>query len=235
MSIPKFYSAINYDFQPISYWSPEANPLEVALRNVKGRNRREMIRDYYSRGLLPTLSENLLRDTLDEETRRSIGQIHPSFMGGEYLPDWGRHEVEIGRIELESTTNDVISVRARSRGGRIEYSIRDEYGSEFTIPQRTSIRPFSLRELIRFLDRVEQIGATDQCKFGFILSFNQCNLECGTELSTLEDFTRVESGFYPELGLHYARVINEWYESRLTEFEAQERKDSLAGEKRRVC
>jgi hypothetical protein len=130
----KLHRAINYDFQPISYWLPEPNPLEAALRNVKGRNRREMIREYYSRGLLPTLSENLLRDTLNEDTRGSIGQIHRSFMGGEYLPDCRYHEVEIARIELESTTSDVISVRARSRGERIEYSICDEYGSEFILP-----------------------------------------------------------------------------------------------------
>jgi hypothetical protein len=147
-------------------------------------------------------------------------------MGGEYLPDCGRHKVETGRIQLESTTSDVISIRARSRGGRIEYSICDEYGSEFMLPQKTSIRPFSLRELIRFLDRVEQIGATDHCKLGFVLSFNQCNLECGAELVTLEDFTRVESDIYPELGLHYARVIDEWYEACLTELAAQKRKDS---------
>jgi len=41
--------------------------------------------------------------------------IHPSFMGGEYLPDYRRDEIEIARIELESTTSDVISVRARPR------------------------------------------------------------------------------------------------------------------------
>ena len=226
MSIPRLYSAINYDFRPISYWSPAANPLEVALRNVKSRSRREMIRDYYSRGLLPALSENLLRDTLDEDTRRSIGQIHPSFMGGEYLPDCGRHEVEIARIELESTTSDVISVRARSRGKRIAYSICDEYGSEFILPQRTSSRPFSLRELIRCLDSIEQKDATGECKFGFVLSFNQCNLECGASLDSLEDFTRVESSFYPDLGLHYARAIDEWYEACLTALAAQKRKES---------
>jgi hypothetical protein len=69
MSTPKFYSAINYDFRPDFYWLPARSPLEAALRNVKGRNRREMIRDYHSDGLLPALSDNLLRDTLDEDTR----------------------------------------------------------------------------------------------------------------------------------------------------------------------
>jgi len=115
MSIRKFYSAINYDFRPETYWAPTRNPLEAALRNVKGRNRREMIRDYHSKGLLAALSDDLLQDTLDEDTRRSLDLIHPSFMGGEYLPDYRRDEIEIARIELESTTSDVISVRARPR------------------------------------------------------------------------------------------------------------------------
>ena len=111
----KLYAGTDYDFRPESYWGPARSPLEAALRNVKGRNRREMIRDYYSRGLLPALSDNLLRDTLDEDTRRRLDLIHPSFMGGEYLPDYRRDEIEIARIELESTTSDVISVRARPR------------------------------------------------------------------------------------------------------------------------
>src|SRR6516165_5648992 len=94
MSVPKFYPAINYEFRPDSYWGPVASPLEAALRNVKGRNRRQMIKDYYSKGLLPALSDDLLQETLDEDKRNSLDRIHPSFMGGEYLPDYGRDEVE---------------------------------------------------------------------------------------------------------------------------------------------
>ena len=94
MPVPKYFPSINYDFRPNSYWGPAASPLEVALRNVKGRNRRQMIRDYHAKGLLPALSDDLLRETLDEGTRRSLDRIHPSFMGGEYLPDYHRDEVE---------------------------------------------------------------------------------------------------------------------------------------------
>ena len=118
MPVPKYFPSINYDFRPNSYWGPAASPLEAALRNVKGRNRRQMIRDYHTKGLLPALSDDLLRETLDEGTRRSLDRIHPSFMGGEYLPDYRADEVEIARIELESTTSDVISVRARPRDRR---------------------------------------------------------------------------------------------------------------------
>jgi hypothetical protein len=41
-------------------------------------------------------------------------------MGGEYLPNYGRQEVEIARIALASTASDVISLRARPSGSRIK-------------------------------------------------------------------------------------------------------------------
>jgi len=69
--------------------------------------------------------------SLDDESRRSLGQIHPTFMGGEYLPNYRRQEVAIARIELESTTSDVISLRATSAGALIKYSLVDEYETEF--------------------------------------------------------------------------------------------------------
>jgi hypothetical protein len=217
MSLSKVYPAINYDFQPISYWSPAANPLDVALRNVKGRNRREMIRDFYTEGNLEALCDELLSDTLEGEVRDSIGRIHPSFLGGEYLPNYTRHEVEIARIELESTTSDVISIRARPRGKRIEYSVCDEYESEFTLPQRTSSHPFSLRKLIWFLDDVEHREFDPSWnRFGFVLSYNQCNLDCGCPLEELKNFTHVTSDFYPGLSVHYAKTVADWYYVRQT-------------------
>jgi hypothetical protein len=125
------YAGIDYNFRPDSYWAAPANPLEVALLNMKGQRRRQMVRDYYAAGKLEELGDNLLSDSLDDEARNCLGFIHPTFMGGEYLPDCGRRELEIVRIELESTTYDVISLRARPVGSRIRYSVVDEYKSEF--------------------------------------------------------------------------------------------------------
>jgi hypothetical protein len=219
----KLYPGINYQFRPESYWAPARNPLEAALRNVKGRNRREMIRDYHEAGTLDQLGESLLADTLDEQSRKNLGLIHPTFMGGEYLPDYGRSEVEIARIELESTTNDVVSLRARLSGTRIKYRMVDEYQTEFRLPQQTSSRPFSLGKLIRFLDSVEQVDNSEPswAQFGFVLLHNQCNLECGSDLEGLRDFTRVESDYYPDLAAHYTEAIEEWYHARLAERSAE--------------
>jgi hypothetical protein len=222
MKATKLFAGIDYQFRPESYWAPVCSPLEAALRNVKGRLRREMITDYYKAGVLEQLHPNLLADELSDNKRESLGGIHPQFMGGEYLPNYGRSEVEIARIELESTTYDVISLRARPSGSRIKYRFVDEYQTEFRLPQQTSARPFSLGELVRFLDSVEQVDDSEPswAQFGFVLLYNQCNLECGSDLEGLRDFTRVESDYYPDLASHYSQAIEEWYQARLAELAA---------------
>ena len=64
-------------------------------------------------------------------------------MGGEYLPGYRRNEVEIVRIELDSTTSDVISLRARPIGRkrpRIVYTLVDEHQTELRLAQSSTIR-----------------------------------------------------------------------------------------------
>jgi hypothetical protein len=122
-----------------------------------------------------------------------------------------RHETEIARIELESSTSDAISLRARPVGSRIGYSLVHEYGSEFILPQRASRRPLSLGQLICFLDSIQTVPSDPSWdRFGFILSFNQINLEWGADLEELQNFTQVYSDQYPELAAHYSRKIAEW-------------------------
>jgi hypothetical protein len=203
----KHYAGINYGFRPECFWAHASDPQQAILCNIKGRRRREMILDYYVAGKFEELFDELLKDSLDDEARNRLGQIHPTFMGGEYLPNYGRCELEIARITLESTTSDVISLRARPAGSRIKYHLVDEYQIEFGLSQQTSSRPFSLRELIRFLDSLEHPGADVSWKrFGFVLWFNQCNLDCGTDLEILRDFTSISSDHYLEFASHYGQV-----------------------------
>jgi hypothetical protein len=210
---PKFYAGNDYDFRPESFWAIASSPLEAALRNVKGQNRREMIRENLLADNLDAIPDYLLNESLDDEARVSRGQIHPMFMGGEYLPDYGDCEVEIARIELKSTTYDVISLRACPFGSRIKYSLVDEYETEYRLPRQTSSQPFSLLELIRFLDSVEQPDLSDQrwSRFGFVLSFNESCLGCGADLEDLRDFTRLDSDYYPALATHYFQELEQWY------------------------
>jgi putative SOS response-associated peptidase YedK len=76
---PKLYAGIDYEFGPQPFWTAASDPLAAILRNVKGRNRREMIRDYYAAGKLGQLSDEL------------CGQIHnkmPVILPEEYRQKW---------------------------------------------------------------------------------------------------------------------------------------------------
>jgi hypothetical protein len=44
-------------------------------------------------------------------------------------------------------------------------------------------------------------------QFGFVLSFNQGNLECGSDLENLKDFTRIESDVYQELECLHSMIF----------------------------
>src|SRR4051812_5363179 len=73
-----------------------------------------------------------------------LGNLHPAFLGGAFLDDALPGEVEIARIELRSTTADVMSVRARPAGDGIAYRIVDEYEDEWRIPRDESAQPLTL-------------------------------------------------------------------------------------------
>ena len=83
----KKFRGIRYIFRPKSYWD-DSDPLKAILKNVKGEKRRQMLIDYWNAGHLEKLNATLLQDELGTEERRSLGRIHPSFMGGEYLPGY---------------------------------------------------------------------------------------------------------------------------------------------------
>ncbi len=101
--------------------------------------------------------QDILKPSLDNEERAAVGAIHPWFMGGEYLPDFLRSEVEIGRVTMKSTTMDVISIRARPLRRRISYRIVDEYGDlweddHYVMRPKTSKSPLRLNQLIAAID-----------------------------------------------------------------------------------
>lgn len=204
----KAYGGIDYSFRPLSYWV-EGDLLQSVLRNVKGENRRQMILDYAAQGRLEDLAQDLLKGEIDETTRQRLGRIHPSFMGGEYLPSYLPREVEIARICLQSTTSDVISLRARAiPRGKIAYRVVDEYEAVFELPIPTSKSPLTLAELIRQFDD----GNMDDDVFesgGLSLGYNIMNSTDGRR-ADLRHFTRISSTIYPQLLEHYEQVFEEW-------------------------
>ena len=140
----KRYRGIKYSFRPDNYWYDET-VLQAILRNVKGTERRKMIKVFYEQGVFQELEETFTKTSLTDEERKGLANIHPMFMGGEYLPEYNNQETEIARIELRSTLADVISIRAKTDGDDISYSVVDEYDeSEFGLPFDTSIGPLTL-------------------------------------------------------------------------------------------
>lgn len=219
----KRYKGINYSFRPASYWD-DNEILTSLLRDVKGTERRRLIRQHWENGTLEQLPEALLLSELSPELRAFLGRVHPALMGGEYLPEYDPAETEIARLELRSTTSDVVSIRAFPLGDEIGYRIVDEYGEKFELERESSARPFSLRELIRFIDGSRHPDASS----GLALGYNDVNLDCGVDLETLYDFTSVSSDIYHQLSNHYHQVYGDWYEEKLAEREARERNNEGA-------
>lgn len=230
-------SFIDLQFRPQSYWD-SAEPLTAILGNIKGENRRQMARDFIAGSASEVLGEidsDLLADTVDDGIRRELGRLHPSWMGGEYLPDYLPGEVEIARIVLASTTQDVISIRARRRRGgiRILYRIVDEYqdspGNPWTCRPRSSARPLTLGQLVQLIDHA---GHEDLNPDGRSLTDNLCELQEGCDPGDLLSFVTLDSEWYPELSAYYRWRAQRWVNAKRRELDADEEEedDDDAGE-----
>jgi hypothetical protein len=156
-------TGIDLDYRPVSYfWAAERGI--TLLSDIKGAERRKLYARALEAGQGAAVPGELFADALTEEERQGLGRIHPAFMGGEYLPDRSQQEVEIARITIASTTQDVTCVYARQVGNRIHYRVVDEYeGMTLEEPAtRTSSRPLKLKELVAFfLKRWDLIACLD--------------------------------------------------------------------------
>lgn len=199
------------NIRPESYWSHN-DPLAQILAGVSGKARRAMIKDFWEAGNLEQMEDALLNDELEPEQRTRLGQIHPFFMGGEYLPQRLAGEVTIARIDLESTTYDVIELRARPlHDGRIKLRWVDEYDSEFSHKPYPDVidQPFSFKEIKDF---IRSTRPHPDLEAPLPLAYNVGNLTWGTsgEAENLRCFTRFSSEFYPELASWAKEAVNAW-------------------------
>ena len=176
---------IDISYRPETYFGPISLAKHVKTRD-KGQVRRDLAESLAGKGrggLLP----GLLAEDLGEEDLSSWGKIHPSCLGGEFLPRFKRLETEIARVVLRSVTCDVTSVYARRLKSRIAYCVVDEYGGETLTARtrRTALRPLSLKELVDFLLR--------GWPFLEVLGMN-----FGSDTKRMLGFFRGESAFYPD-------------------------------------
>ena len=199
------YDGIDYSYAPESYWV-DSSIRQSILRNIKGTERRKLVDEALRNGNFDQIEDELIKSEVSYELRNSLGAIHPHLMGGEYLPSYLDGETEIARIELQSTTSDVISIRARGLDGLIYYRIVDEYNGEFILSSETSQKPFTLEELVHFVENSSLCGLSGPLH----LAYNEYNLECMDSREELRDFTSISSDIYSDLHNHFDRVFDDW-------------------------
>jgi hypothetical protein len=211
-------NSYDFNYRPRSYWGPQDLETHYGSR-AKGELRRRTGLGLLAEGISDA---GILAPSLAEEERRAAGAIHPWFMGGEYLPDFLPTEVEIARVTLQSTTMDVISIRARHTKHRIKYRIVDEYEEDFcgedryTLKPKTSVRPLTLKALI---DLIDISGLVDGPRDG--------NYENGMiAAEEIYDFATVSSAFYPALGVWFDQANEEWLCRENDKIEMQEREEA---------
>jgi len=225
-----FDSEFDFSFRPDSYW-PQTPTEETVLAGIKGTARRDVARRALEGEELVRLGDDalyegamefVLQEELSEAERQSWGSIHPAMMGGEYLPGMEPQEVEIARVDLQSTTADAIQIRARPDKDGIHYRVVDEYeadGSRYELEHPTSERPLSLGQLIDLIDTARQPEGSylhsgdDRYDIGLVDSVRDMNADNGSDLETMRYFVSVSSAFYPTLTDYYEKRADAWLEA----------------------
>lgn len=211
-------TAVDFDFRPDSYFFP-ASFADRLLARIQGAERRKHARRMIETGRIDELPELLAKAVLSPEERHVLGRIHPSLMGGEYLPDMRPGEVEIARIAIASMTGDVTSIYARPGKNCIRYRAVDEYQDD-TLARpchRWSRRPLTLGQLAKFFDSTWSIYE--------VLELNEFgNSEYSME-QVHEFIVSVESEFYPQFGPLYTQRITEWKARHMRDLACDEDED----------
>lgn len=201
---------IDLDYRPSTYFWPLGLGKHL-LTTIKGDLRREMIREEIENGNLASVPEALLAPTLDDQVRRFTGRLHPALMGGEYLPDLEDEEIEIARITISSTTQDVTVVRARRSGKQIHYRVEDEYEGE-TLSEHTELisgQPLTLKELEEFFNRAWSIYDNLEMNFAYE----------NYDIDRMLNFVHPSSEFYPDFASLYVNRIIVWGTLKLQELD----------------
>jgi len=189
------YEGINLGFRP----SPRVFPMtaeKLLLSRVKGTWRRDILEMAVEEDRLPEVDPFFTATSLSDEERKARSAVHPSFMGGEYLPDFEDYEVEVARIELNSVTGDVISVRGSQTQDGFRYRVVDEYDNECLLePNEITVdKPLCLGDFGKFVCRTANIAE--------IVSLNEFG-----DVREAKAFFRGKSTFYPQFSRYLSRTI----------------------------
>lgn len=208
-AIPFRPTNYDYAFRPKSYFETH-DPLQRLRRSIKGETRRELLEQVIEN--FDNRAEDILfLETLSETDRAIMGRIHPRFMGGEYLPNCTPTQVEIARIVLESTTQDVLSLRAEKSNGTISYYLVDEYEFEYSLSPSCSDEPLTFGELIELFESVRDLTNGRESIPSMFREFFEINDSASSvEIHQLSLFVDFQSEFYPELSAFYRDEAHAW-------------------------
>ena len=209
-------SGFDYGFRPASYFD-NVDRKTLIVASILGEERRKDVQERLASGDFDPLVWGpwLTESKLDNATRKLIGQAHPRFMGGEYLPALEHDEIEIARVVCASLMQDVTSVRARRRGERIYYRVVDEHEGRFELARSWSLKPLTLADLIRlinFSDREEDTMAN-----GLVFSIIDWHIYGHGNPENMRGFISVSSSFYPELTRYFEEAIGQFLAGSLVE------------------
>lgn len=197
---------IDLKYRPATYFWAQERGISL-LSDIKGEERRRIYANALEVGDEDLLPKTVTEEVLSEEDRQMLGRVHPAFMGGEYLPSRDRQEVEIARITIASTTQDVTCVYARQVGQRIHYRVVDEYGGDTLSGTglRTSTKPLKLEELFEFF-----LNSWD------LISCLDCNFEGDSYPRDRVHWFIVDasSSFYAEFNALIRAKVNEWLDDK---------------------
>ena len=129
-------------------------------------------------------------------------------MGGEYLPDLEKYEVEIARISLKTLLSDQLTIRAWQDGRVIRYRVEDEYQTKYEPPFEYSFKPLTLRKLIRFINGVED----GYHEGGVVIGFWEQESYWGKDEA--KEFLSIDSAYYPDLQRYYTEFFDRWSRKR---------------------
>ena len=204
---------INLKYRPKSYFT--LKELGISVDEIKGAERRKQYQEMLRHGQEEILLPLPYKPKLSEDERRSLGSIHPAFMGGEYLPDQELGEVEVARITIASTTQDVTCVYGRQEKGKLHYRIVDEYnGGTLDGPRiLESEQPINLEELMDFFLKGWDIFCCLDANFA------DYNYDPGMVHGFI---VSASSSFYGDFGLLLTRRIDEWLDQVRVDVEDEE-------------
>jgi len=200
-------------YRPISYFWAKDRGIHLSS-NIMGAERKAMYEHLVAEGKTELIDDWIASPVLSAEDRARIGRSHPAFMGGEYLPTRTPHEVEIARITIASTTQDVTSVYAKRGKDRIYYRVVDEYGgSTLEGPShRTSKHPLTLKQLTDFL-----LNSWD------LITCLDFNFEdSGYPRREVKRFiVDASSSFYAEFGALVHQRVDAWLDTKQVEEDSE--------------